>query len=46
MIKRFDKDYFKSLKTSEEKEEYYISFVKEVLDTIDKKEEKKNVNWL
>ena len=22
MIKRFDKDYFKSLKTSEEKEEY------------------------
>lgn len=46
MIKRFDEDYFKSLKTSKEREEYYISFVKEVLDTIDKKEEKKNVNWL
>lgn len=44
MIKRFDEDYFKSLKTSEEKEEYYLSFVKEVLDFIDKKEENKNVN--
>lgn len=44
MIKRFDKDYFKSLKTGKEKEEYYIKFVKEVLDILDRKERKKNVN--
>lgn len=35
-IERFDKDYFKSLKTQKEKEEYTMSFIKKAISKMEK----------
>jgi len=35
-IERFNREYFKSLKTQKEKEDYFIKYIKKALSIMDK----------